>query len=339
MSSASPGNLAGLRVLVVESLKSFAVDLEDTLETLGISQVTTAATGKEAVQYAEEQKPDLVLCDVNLEEHGDGFDAANRICETHAAPLVFISASHDPDAARYALRHSPFGYVSPPFEPQRLGAAIGDALYKFRKGIATIENLRELAITEPLTGLGTRHKMDIALYHEWNRCALEGSPLALLLINLDNLDGFEAPGAAEEALKKLSAAMQTHCARRRDVVARDGPARCIVLLPCTDEPGAQHVAGQIVEAIRDLRLSPPDSPNAPGVTAAVGIAVAVPSWDKTASSLVTWAELQLDTAERRGGDRFHGGSMQNADPPRPKGILARWQSLWTPKPQDQRESH
>lgn len=334
MNAVPPEILAKLRTLIVEPVKSFAVDLEDALESLGIAHITVTTTEAEAVELAKTHKPDLVFCSINLSGHGDGFDTANRIFETHASAVIFISTCHDPDGARYALRNSPFTCVFPPFKSQQLGEAVADALYKFRKGIASPEALGELAVTDPFTSLGTRHKLDITLYHEWNRCALEETPLTLFLINLENLGGFENDGR-REALKKISAALRIHCARRRDVVAGDGTTRLMALLPDTDEPGARHVAGQIIDAVRDLHLSPPNSPD---VTAAVGIGVTTPSWDKATSSLVTWTELQLDTAERRGGNRFHGGAMQTAAAESKKGLLARWLSFWAPRPEDKRES-
>lgn len=345
MNSSSPTNFAGQHILVVEPLKSFGVDLNDALKQLGNPNVTIVTTADDAEQAAATRKPDVIFCNIHLSDNGDGFDLAQHLHATHEAPIVFFSTNPDEHSIRYALRHSPCTPVEPPFDSGRLSSAMEDALYKFRKGITTHEHLRELRITDPLTGLGTPHKMNLALYHEWNRCTLEEAPLAFLLLHLENFENFERVGNSEttlEALTKLAQAIQTHCARRRDVVTKGATARFMILLPSTDEPGARHVAGQIVEAIRDLRLVPPETSGSPAITAAIGIAVVIPSGDKTIASMLEWAELQLDTAERRGGNRFHGGSMQPGNTittAAPKSFLDRWKSWWTNKSTDRRDLH
>lgn len=340
MNSPTPENEIGFRILIVEPLKSFAVDLNNALEN---AEVTIVTTCEEAFQNVAIQKPDIILCNIHLHENGDGFDAAHRLHEAYQMPLAFFSTAPDPDGVRYALRNSPFSYTTPPFDPKRLQTLIEDTLYKFRKGIVTQKHLRDLRITDSSTALGTTQKAELALYHEWNRCTLEEAPLALLLLHLENFDDFENPNnstAKEEALKAIAQAIQTHCARRRDVVAMDDSAQFMVLLPSTDEPGARHVAGQIVEAIHDLRLPASKLPGAPTITTSLGIAVVIPSGDKTTASLRQWAELQLDTAKRRGGNRFHGGSMQSATTPAPSaGFFDRFNSWWTKKGSDRRDLH
>jgi len=67
--------------------------------------------GMEAVQKAEELKPDLVLMDLSLPKL-NGVEAANRIRQTDPAmKIVFITAYRDPEAIETVLRNDADGYV------------------------------------------------------------------------------------------------------------------------------------------------------------------------------------------------------------------------------------
>jgi CheY-like chemotaxis protein len=53
--------------------------------------VTTASSGKEALEICREQLPDLVLLDVDMPEM-DGYETCRRLRETTAIPIIFITA-------------------------------------------------------------------------------------------------------------------------------------------------------------------------------------------------------------------------------------------------------
>jgi DNA-binding NarL/FixJ family response regulator len=73
--------------------------------------VAEAADGLQAVQKAEEFKPDLVVLDIGLPEV-NGIEVARRIrrCSPDST-ILFLSGNHDPEVAREALRAGARGYV------------------------------------------------------------------------------------------------------------------------------------------------------------------------------------------------------------------------------------
>ena len=77
------------------------------------------------------------------------------------------------------------------------------------------DTLRRLSSTDPLTGLCNRRALDHRLRQEWDRAARYGSPLALLLIDVDGLK------QVNEALGH-SAAMSCFAAWERRSVSRCG---------------------------------------------------------------------------------------------------------------------
>jgi diguanylate cyclase (GGDEF)-like protein len=154
------------------------------------------------------------------------------------------------------------------------------------------------------------------LRREWNRCAAEGIPLALLIVALDPPN----VGHNGEILAHLDRALRVHCARARDIVDRRADSIFVALLPDTPPSGARHVGGQIVEAMRHA----PE----PVATVSVGVATVVPSENDESTSLLTRAERALRAAQNQGGNRCAGGSTPA---PPPKGPLAQLRDLF-PQP-------
>jgi len=90
--------------------------------------VAEAADGLEAVQKAEELKPDLILLDIGLPSV-DGLEAANRICQlAPGAKIIFVTQNSDKDMARAALSKGAQGYVVKTDAASELLAAVAAVL-------------------------------------------------------------------------------------------------------------------------------------------------------------------------------------------------------------------
>ena len=73
--------------------------------------IAEAADGPEAIQKAEELKPDLIVLDIGLPEL-NGIEAARRIRQTSpSSKIVFLSQNNDRDVVRAALSTGALGYV------------------------------------------------------------------------------------------------------------------------------------------------------------------------------------------------------------------------------------
>lgn len=123
---------AAARVLVVEDEAIVAMDISVRLRGLGYEVVGPASTGVEALELAEQTRPDLVLMDIMLRGGMDGVEAARRILETTGAPVVYLTAYADDSTLRRAKVAEPLGYLLKPFEERELRTTIETALYKHR---------------------------------------------------------------------------------------------------------------------------------------------------------------------------------------------------------------
>ncbi|MGR3177223.1 MAG: protein-glutamate methylesterase/protein-glutamine glutaminase [Candidatus Anammoxibacter sp.] len=76
-----------------------------------INVIGTASNGKEAVEVANEKKPDVITMDIIMPKM-DGFEATRIIMETNPVPIVIVSASWDPDEVKKTFKAIDAGAVS-----------------------------------------------------------------------------------------------------------------------------------------------------------------------------------------------------------------------------------
>jgi PAS domain S-box-containing protein len=118
------------RILIAEDQKITAKHLKSSLQGLGYEIVGAVSTGSDAIDRAEEAKPDLVLMDIRLQGDLDGIEAAQAIRERHNIPIVYVTAYSDQDVMERAKLTEPFGYLLKPFGVDELRTTIEMALYK-----------------------------------------------------------------------------------------------------------------------------------------------------------------------------------------------------------------
>src|SRR4051812_4085165 len=101
-----------VRILVVEDHKPFRDFLFTTLQARPEWQVIgETSDGLQAIQKAEELRPDLIVLDIALPTL-DGIEAAHRISRVvPSATILFLSQNSDADVVRAALNNGARGYV------------------------------------------------------------------------------------------------------------------------------------------------------------------------------------------------------------------------------------
>jgi DNA-binding NarL/FixJ family response regulator len=104
--------VSSVRILIVEDFAPFLQFISTTLTTRHDPQVISEASdGSEAVQKAEDLKPDLILLDIGLPKL-NGIEAARRIQQlSPGSKIIFLSQNNDLDIVRAALSTGARGYV------------------------------------------------------------------------------------------------------------------------------------------------------------------------------------------------------------------------------------
>jgi DNA-binding NarL/FixJ family response regulator len=101
-----------LRSLIVDDNGHFLVAARNLLAREGIEVVGVAATGAEALELAEELRPDVALVDIDLGEES-GFDVARRLVEAAGeGSVVLISSYAERDFAELIAASPAVGFLS-----------------------------------------------------------------------------------------------------------------------------------------------------------------------------------------------------------------------------------
>ena len=109
--------------------------------------------------------------------------------------------------------------------------------------------LRELVSRDPLTGLGNRSALRDALHRELSITRRHGSPLAVMMIDVDRFKALNdhLGHLGGDQVLCLIANVLKNSTRSSDLLFRFGGDEFAVLLPHTDGAGAEEAARQIRE--------------------------------------------------------------------------------------------
>jgi len=132
-----------IRILIVEDEAVVALELQNTLESLGYEVTDRVATGFETIASVAGDAPDLILMDIRLKGDMDGIDAARIVQEQIDLPVIFLTAYADDEILKRARHVRPFGYLMKPINERDLRTAIEIAVYS-----DTIDSKRKLAENE-----------------------------------------------------------------------------------------------------------------------------------------------------------------------------------------------
>lgn len=117
-------------ILIVEDEQIIAMDIAESLTSLGYAISGPCTTGEEALKKVETDHPNLVLLDIMLQGHKDGIATAHRIRDDFETPVIFLTSYSDEATLEQAKVAQPYGYVLKPFKGRELRTTIEIALYK-----------------------------------------------------------------------------------------------------------------------------------------------------------------------------------------------------------------
>jgi CheY-like chemotaxis protein len=115
------------RVMIIEDEPLIAMDLEQFVRDLGHDVTGVAVTRDEAVALAMEDRPGLVLADIQLADDSSGIDAVKDILAEFSVPVIFITAF--PERLLTGERPEPTFLITKPFQRETVKATISQALF------------------------------------------------------------------------------------------------------------------------------------------------------------------------------------------------------------------
>lgn len=159
--------------------------------------------------------------------------------------------------------------------------------------------VRRLALTDPLTGLANRRRLDETLLVEIHRVQRYGGRLSAVMADLDHfkrINDLHGHHVGDVVLREFARIVQSHC-RDTDLVARFGGEEFVILMP---EVGVAE-ANACAERMRATLAQSTIPPLAQPVTASFGVAELMPG--EGSDSLVRRADQALYAGKTAGRNR------------------------------------
>lgn len=178
-------------------------------------------------------------------------------------------------------------------------------LSQFSRDLAhSHSELREKAHRDSLTGIYNRGYFDEMLETEWHRIQRTGSPISILMLDIDHFKAYNdwyGHLKGDECLQKIAQTIQANLQRAGDFAARFGGEEFVVLLPYSTAEGCHEIAQKLYLAIQKLNLP---THNQGKVSISIGHATwAGPHATQPITELLSQADLALYTAKSMGRNR------------------------------------
>lgn len=122
------------KILVIEDELFVRENIVDLLEAEDF-EVFSTENGVLAILWAQENQPDLVICDVMMPEINghDVLEEMREIPETSLTPFIFLTAMSDKGDIRQGMELGADDYLTKPFTRDELLSAISSRLLKHAK--------------------------------------------------------------------------------------------------------------------------------------------------------------------------------------------------------------
>ncbi|MBB1505327.1 MAG: diguanylate cyclase (GGDEF)-like protein [Pseudoalteromonas rhizosphaerae] len=291
------------KILIVDDDPLNRLVLEKTLA--NDHEIFLVESGEKALTFVKSTAVDLIILDIVMPGI-NGYEVLIQLKEnstTHAIPVIFISAntSHDDEAKGFEL--GAMDYIAKPFSPAIVRARVRNQLLIKQKN----DLLEMLASIDGLTEIPNRRYLDESLSREWRRSRRAGTPLSVLLIDIDHFKRYNdcyGHRAGDDCLKRVAHALVAACERGTDFVARYGGEEFAAVLPDINQYEALEFANKLRDAVNALAIPHKASLNAAHITISIGVATTEFGQVYAEHILLEEADLGLYQAKDSGRDKI-----------------------------------
>jgi diguanylate cyclase (GGDEF)-like protein len=232
-------------------------------------------------------------------------DAGEAAAATLCVPLMAQASA----IGVLCLRHEESGSFSEAASPpQALAEAASEQISLSLANLMLREELHELSIADPLTGLHNRRFLVQALTHEIERAARQQAGVGVVIADIDFFkrinDRFGHDGG--DALLKAVAQELRNAIRGGDIACRMGGEEFAILLPGASFAIARQRAEELRHAIAALKVHHLDVV-LPSVSLSCGVAI-YPEHGSTVDTLLRSADQALYRAKEGGRNRVESAA-------------------------------
>jgi len=113
-----------IKILIVEDEMIIGAKISMQLVNLGYEVTGILSRGEEVATHVLENRPDIVLLDINLKGSIDGIETATQLQKVTATPVIYLTANADEATFNRAKPTKPYAFISKPFKQLDLQRAI-----------------------------------------------------------------------------------------------------------------------------------------------------------------------------------------------------------------------
>ena len=291
-------------ILVVDDMTTTLLLLHDLLK--DTYEVKIAKSGTKALEILESPNDiDLILLDIEMPDI-NGYDVCKRIKNNETIkniPIIFITGRTSQEDEEYGLNLGAIDYITKPFNKAIVKLRIKNYLDLKIKN----DMLEKLSMYDGLTNIKNRRYFDETFEKTFSEIKRDKKSLAVLMIDIDFFKPYNdnyGHGQGDETLRKVAKALEKTIKRASDFVARYGGEEFVILLKDINKDGVEAVANNLLNAVRELKITHEFSKIENYVTVSIGVSYYNSSSDITKLELLLKADETLYNVKNSGRNNF-----------------------------------
>ena len=291
-------------ILVVDDMTTTLLLIHDLLK--DTYEVKIAKSGTKALEILESPNDiDLILLDIEMPDM-NGYDVCKRIKNNETIkniPIIFITGRTSQEDEEYGLNLGAIDYITKPFNKAIVKLRIKNYLDLKIKN----DMLEKLSMYDGLTNIRNRRFFDETFEKTFSEIKRDKKSLAVLMIDIDFFKLYNdnyGHGQGDETLRKVAKALEKTIKRASDFVARYGGEEFVILLKDINKNGVEAVANNLLNAVRELKITHEFSKIENYVTVSIGVSYYNSSSDITKLELLLKADETLYSVKNSGRNNF-----------------------------------
>lgn len=291
-------------ILVVDDMTTTLLLIHDLLK--DTYEVKIAKSGTKALEILESPNDiDLILLDIEMPDI-NGYDVCKRIKNNETIkniPIIFITGRTSQEDEEYGLNLGAIDYITKPFNKAIVKLRIKNYLNLKIKN----DMLEKLSMYDGLTNIRNRRFFDETFEKTFSEIKRDKKSLAVLMIDIDFFKPYNdnyGHGQGDETLRKVAKALEKTIKRASDFVARYGGEEFVILLKDIKKDGVEAVANNLLNAVRELKITHEFSKIENYVTVSIGASFYNSNSDVTKLELLLKADETLYNVKNSGRNNF-----------------------------------
>ena len=223
------------------------------IELLSDYDVSAVIDGRSALEMIHEEKPDLILLDINMPGL-NGFETCKLIKaspKTEDIPIIFLSGKTDTESIVTGFDAGGVDYITKPYRPKEVLVRVQTQL-KLKEAI---EALEKMANEDPLTGIANRRRFFERANIMLSAAKAAQKPYYLFVFDLDKfkiINDTYGHDVGDEVIKTFVQAVNDHI-DDDDCFARMGGDEFILVMTEMGKDAARQKIDLIRKEIASVR--------------------------------------------------------------------------------------